>query len=153
MEIIMKTWLFTWNPDRWAWDDDITGYKEMKNDIDEVGFAYGKWSCGVNKSIVEGDRIFLIRLGRKERGIVASGYAASSVLEGIHWDIEKREEGKTARRIYIKFDCIIDNMEKILKYDDLKSISDKMAWSAQSSGISIPDDVAEKLELEWKNYC
>ena len=44
----MKTWLFTWNPDRWAWDDDITGYKEMKNDIDEVGFAYGKWSCGVN---------------------------------------------------------------------------------------------------------
>ena len=148
----MKTWLFTWNPDRWAWDDDITGYKEMKNDIDEVGFAYGKWSCGVNKSIVEGDRIFLIRLGRKERGIVASGYAASGVLEGIHWDIDKRAEGKKARRIYIKFDHIIDDMDKILKYDDLKIISDTMAWSAQASGISIPDDVAEKLEIEWKKY-
>lgn len=148
----MKTWLFTWNPDRWAWDDDITGYKEMKNDIDEIGYAYGKWSCGVNKSIQNGDRIFLIRIGRKERGIVASGYAASGMLEGIHWDLNKRKEGKKARRVYIKFDHIIDDMDKLLSYEDLKEISETMVWSAQSSGISIPDDVAIKLEEKWNEH-
>lgn len=26
-----------------------------------------------------------------------------------------------------------------------------LAWSAQASGISIPDEVAEVLEDEWKN--
>lgn len=32
----MKTWLFTWNPSRWPWDDKYRGYKEMKNQIQQV---------------------------------------------------------------------------------------------------------------------
>lgn len=49
----MKTWLFTWNPNRWAWDDKYNGYEEMINQIAQAGKAFSTWSCGVNKSIQE----------------------------------------------------------------------------------------------------
>ena len=82
----MKTWLFTWNRDRWPWDDKLYGYKELISNIQQIGHAYAVWTCGVNKSIQPGDRIFLIKLGSKPKGIVASGTAISPVFEGNHWD-------------------------------------------------------------------
>ncbi len=148
----MKTWLFTWNPRLWAWDNPLTGYKEMRNEVETAGFSYSKWTCGTNKSILPGDRIFLIRLGMEPRGIIASGYALTPVFEGTHWNPEKREAGCKARRIYIRFDKILDVDRGILEMDDLKRISETMCWSAQSSGISIPDDTATKLEQIWKDY-
>lgn len=80
----MKTWLFTWNRDRWPWDDKLSGYKELISNIHQIGHAYTVWTCGVNKSIQPGDRIFLIKLGSKPKGIVASGTAISPVFEGTH---------------------------------------------------------------------
>lgn len=147
----MRTWLFTWNKERWAWDGIFDGYKELKSDIEQVGHAYLKWSCGVNKSIQPGDRIFLIKLGEMPKGIVASGYAKSFVLEGAHWDSEKRKAGRKARRVYVDFDTILDyETDEILPFDELKEISADYKWSAQASGVSIPDDIAEKIEEAWK---
>lgn len=102
----MRTWLFTWNVDRWAWNDSINGYKELIADIEQVGHAYCKWTCGVNKSIEKGDRIFMIKLGSAPKGIVASGYAVTGVFEGTHWDEEKKQAGKKAKRIFVDFDKI-----------------------------------------------
>lgn len=59
-----------------------------------VGKAFSKWTCGVNKSIKAGDRVFLIKLGLEPKGIVASGIAITDVFEGTHWDDEKATEGK-----------------------------------------------------------
>ena len=69
----MKYWLMAWNPHRFRWDDLNGGFADLKNRIEQVGKIYETWSTGVNISIKEGDRIFLIRLGDVERGIVASG--------------------------------------------------------------------------------
>ena len=147
----MRTWLITWNVERWPWDDDIFGYKEMKAEISHIGHAYGKWTCGVNKSIQKGDRIFMIKLGSAPKGIVASGYALSEVFEGIHWDIAKRCEGKKARRIYIDFDKLLDyEIDSILTYDELKEISSTYNWSTQSSGIEIPESIANSIEEKWR---
>lgn len=149
----MRTWLLTWNVDRWAWNDSLNGYKELINDIEQVGHAYCKWTSGVNKSIKPGDRIFLIKLGSAPKGIVASGYAATSVFEGTHWDEEKKKAGKKARRIFVDFDCIKDyEKEEILPYDSLKLISDSYRWSTQSSGIEIPSPIKESLEKEWEKF-
>ncbi len=148
----MKTWLFTWNVDRWSWDDELTGYKEMIKEIDQVGCAFSKWTCGMNKSVHIGDRIFLIKLGSEPKGIVASGYAATDVFEGIHWDEDKRNEGKSARRVYIKFDKIIDyNFQNILPIEELKSMANNYKWSTQISGIEIPSSIAAELESKWND--
>lgn len=148
----MKTWLFTWNPRLWAWDNIIDGYQETYGEVKTVGFSYCKWTCGVNKSIEPEDRIFLIRLGVEPRGIIASGYAVSPVFEGTHWDPEKRALGRTARRIYIRFDKMLDVEHQILEMAELKRIGGSMHWSSQSSGISIPDEIAAKLEAVWEKY-
>ena len=89
----MKYWLLTWNPNRWAWDELHGGFDDMKNRIKQVGKVYDTWSTGVNVSIKEGDRVFLIRLGKEPRGIVASGYAVTKVFISPHWDKEKALSG------------------------------------------------------------
>ncbi|MCR4894865.1 MAG: hypothetical protein K5911_09050 [Eubacteriales bacterium] len=128
------------------------GYREMYNEVKTMGFSYGKWTCGANKSIVPGDRIFLIRLGEEPKGMIASGYAVSPVFEGTHWDPDKRVAGIEARRVYIRFDKILDVDTGILDINELKRIDGYMCWSSQSSGISIPDEVAACLELSWEKY-
>lgn len=148
----MKTWLFTWNPSRWHWDDKHRGYKEMKNQIQQVGSSFFTWSCGNNKSIQKGDRIFLIRLGVEPRGIIASGYAATGVFEGPHWDPDREALGIKCRRIFIEFDRIQDPMtEDIIMMDKLMEVNPKYKWSSQTSGIEIPAHIADEVERVWKN--
>ena len=148
----MKTWLITWNPLRWSWDDKYSGYLEMKNQINQTGLSYRTWSCGCNKSIQKGDRIFLIRLGVEPRGIIASGYAATGVFEGPHWNQEKEAAGIKCRRIFIEFDKIQDPIhDDMIIMDRLKEISSSYRWSSQVSGIEIPSHISEELEEIWKN--
>ncbi|MBP5398372.1 MAG: hypothetical protein J6Y32_07115 [Bacteroidales bacterium] len=146
----MSTWLFTWNPTRYPWNDRLTGYLTLKNQISQVGSAFHTWSCGVNKSIITGDRIFLIRLGEEPRGIIASGYAATGVFESPHWNPERARNGERSKRIYIEFDKILDvEKEKILPLSELKHIASDYCWSPQSSGINIPSHIAEEIEKHW----
>ena len=148
----MRTWLFTWNPSRYAWDDKYDGYLEMKNQISQAGITYNSWSCGNNKSIKKKDRIFLIRLGVEPRGIMASGYAATDVFEGPHWDAQKEALGIKCRRLFIEFDKIQDPLsENIISMDKLLEINPKYKWSSQMSGIEIPDHIADEVEKIWKN--
>lgn len=147
----MKTWLFTWNPKRWPWNNLHQGYREMKNQIAQVGKAFGPWSCGTNKSIEPGDRIFLIRLGVEPRGLVASGYAATKVFEGPHWDPIRVVYGDRCRRIYVEFDKILDaDTDTIVPIRYLKTRFPEVCWSSQCSGIEIPKSVSLELERIWK---
>ena len=124
----------------------------MKNQIQQVGSSFFTWSCGNNKSIQKGDRIFLIRLGVEPRGIMASGYAATGVFEGPHWDPEKESLGIKCRRIFIEFDRIQDPMtEDIIMMDKLMEVNPKYKWSSQTSGIEIPAHIAAEVERVWKN--
>ena len=61
-------------------------------------------------------------------------------------------KGIKARRVYFQIDKILDYTDNILPIDKLKEISSTMKWSSQSSGITIPDDVAAGLEKEWAKY-
>jgi hypothetical protein len=148
----MNTWLLSWNADKWAWDDPLNGYEELINDISQVGHAYCKWTCGVNKSIKVGDRIFLIKLGSSPKGIVASGYAATEVFEGTHWDLSKRSN-KKAKRIFVDFDKIRNyTKEDILLFCQLHEISSSFHWSIQCSGITIPEGICAPLETAWSDF-
>ena len=103
-----------------------------------------------HQHIKQGDKVYLIRLGEEPRGIVASGRALSGVFTGTHWDEERRSSGVQAKRIYVKFEDIRLKDGLILPIQVLKMQFPSVHWSAQASGIHIPEDVAVGLKGLWK---
>ena len=85
----MATYLLTWNPDRWNWNNLDEAILELNN----TGSYIDSWSCGRTKSIKREDRVFLIRLGKYPKGIIASGWAQDGWYESTHWDLEKSNKG------------------------------------------------------------
>lgn len=144
-----KTWLLTWNPSRFSGLDAQYGVDELYRDAQQLGYAISKWSCGVNKSIKQGDRIFLIKLGQEPRGIIASGISLSDVFTGTHWNDNKRALGIKAKRVYVLFDDIRTPEDGMVTIRYLKEAYPNFHWSSQSSGVGIPDNVARPLEAEW----
>ena len=143
----MTTYLLTWNPERWQWDD-------IQDDIALItkkGGCDGRWSSGVTKKIQPNDRIFLMKLGsQKPRGIMASGWATSEVFQDIHWG----DDSKLAFYVDVHFDTIIDpNQESIFPIELLQNgIYSSVNWTPQASGMGIPDNVAEQLEKDWARF-
>lgn len=145
----MATYLLTWNPARWSWDN-LQGCIET---IETQGYHLERWSCGVTKKIRPDDRVFLIKLGEEPRGIVASGWATSEFYEGRrrHWN--KAAKSKTALYIDVHFDTILDPNKHVFPCARLyDGVYDKMNWSPQASGATIPDDVATQLEKDWARF-
>jgi len=100
----MATYLLTWNPQKWTWED-------LQDCIDETakkGFIKFRWSCGNSKRIVKGDRVFLLRQGVEPRGIVASGWAASKSFEEIHWREEKALKERTTRYVKVRWEVLLN---------------------------------------------
>ncbi len=146
----MPTYLMTWNPKRWNWTDleDLAEQIRADKHVKEV------WSSGVTKSIVEGDRIFLIRLGLPPKGIIASGWAISDVREGPHWDRRLFLQGRQALYVDIDLDVLLNpETEDILPRVELnKGVLADMHWDSQSSGVRIPDHIARELEKKWSQF-
>jgi 5-methylcytosine-specific restriction enzyme A len=142
----MATFLLTWNPDKWLWNN----IQENISQIRENGYYNARWSVGITKHITPDDRIFLMKLGKKGRGIVASGWVVSNVYKEDHWSDDKKQ----ANYVDIHFDSIIDpNSEPIfLIEENLSQMKDRMNWTPQASGVSIPNDVAEELETSWAAF-
>lgn len=131
----MKTWLLTWNPEKFAWDS----YQEKRNEFSQVGTTFEKWNCGKNRSIQKGDRLFLMKVNSFPKGIIASGYAASNVF--------KSDDN---HMVYICFDCIYDDKsQEILSIQSLKKIAD-FNWLKKTTGTQIPYPISEDLEKKWK---
>ncbi|MCL4481831.1 MAG: HNH endonuclease [Bacteroidetes bacterium] len=143
----MNTHLLSWNPDKWDWID----LDSAINDLQVTGVYRDSWSCGINKSIQVGDRLFLIRLGKEPKGICASGYAISNVYQGAHWSGNK---SKLANYISFEYDVLLNpTKDKILGMDILKmGVLAEQHWSTQNSGIMIRPNVAEELEKIWFNF-
>ncbi len=57
----MNTYLLTWNPNIWPWDELEEELAAMR----KQGFLNSTWSCGVTKQIKIGDRVFLLRQGKE----------------------------------------------------------------------------------------
>ena len=147
-DINLNTYLFSWNPQKWNWID----LQESINHLEKVGYVVKRWSCGNSKSIKEGDRVFLVRLGEEPRGIMGSGYAKSSYYVAPHWD---GTNGKTSNYIDIDFDTLI-NPEKNILFDkaNLEKVDTNkiQQWFPQQSGISIKPEIITQLEANWFDF-
>jgi 5-methylcytosine-specific restriction protein A len=142
----MKTYLLVWNPKKWTWTN-------LESDIEEVnntGRCSENWSCGRNKSIEVGDRIFLIKVGTEPKGIIGAGFAASTPYAGKHWSGENRE----TFYIDIEYEALLNpEKEPILTLDllELGNLA-KQHWLPQTSGISIRPELVDELEALWFDF-
>jgi hypothetical protein len=145
------TYLLTFNPEKsYKWED----LQDCIDDIRDHGFYATAWSCGRNRRIAAGDRVFMMRQGHtsgERRGIFASGWATSGVYQQEHWDETEARKGKLALYVPIRLDVLLDSdREPILSRSTLRE--DPLAggpWDARTGGVAIPDEVAAELEREW----
>ena len=143
----MSTYLLTWNPNRWPWEDLAETYHRVVKE----GFALIQWSCGRTRRIEVGDRVFMLRQGVEPRGIVASGVVVEPPYEAPHWDASA---SKPALYVGVKVDALLDpEVDEILPRELLdEPYFSGMHWNTQSSGISVPEHVAQALEREWEKW-
>jgi 5-methylcytosine-specific restriction enzyme A len=146
----MRTYLLTWSPKKWQWKDLPRRISELKR----KGYCVTDWSCGNNKSINKGDRVFLLRQGEEPRGIVGAGWAESDSYEEIHWRKEKARIGRTTMYIMVRWETLLNpEIESILPREWLNdAVLSKVNWNTQISGITIWPDVAVALEEIWSEF-
>lgn len=148
---MIQTYLLTWNPKRWNWKPNELSQKIKA--VQQGERVVERWSCGRNKKIKRGDRIFLIRLGQEPRGIFGSGFVSKEVSEGPHWDEELARIGETSLFIQFVYDRLCDpHFDPIIPREILKNDPklSKMHWDTQSSGVSIPQEIASNLAQIWQ---
>ena len=147
------TWLLTWNPKYYDWDnpeDEEESIATLQQTLSEGRRPQMTWSCGPNKRIQKGDRLFIIRLGIEPKGMVASGYSLSNVYQMPHWDPDKAAAGEWKRYIDLEFDKVLDaNSGQILPLRILQFISTRIRWTPMSSGVEIPEEIVQDLESAW----
>ena len=143
----MKTYLLTWNPNRWAWDD----LAKEANDTAAGKTVVGRWSCGNTKQIQKGDRVFLVRLALEPKGIVGSGWVVKSPYLDKHWSFEKADKGEQGLFIEAEWERLIDsNVNSPLLLSKLpQGKLGERSWTPQSSGVRVPDEVVSGLEELW----
>jgi 5-methylcytosine-specific restriction protein A len=139
-----KTFLFTWNPKKWSWDD----LPQAVYDANAEGRYHNCWSCAAIRQVSVGDRAFLMRLGVAPKGLMGSGVIVSEPFEAPHWNPERARQGDTDYQVGIIFDALSDL--PIMGEEQLTSGSlGKHHWFPQNSGTQIPEDIALELETEW----
>jgi 5-methylcytosine-specific restriction protein A len=82
----MKTFLFAWNPKKWDW----TTLEQSIEQIEQTGRSSEKWSVISHKKIKQGDRAFLMRLGKEPKGIMAAGFVSTPPFLSKHWNGEDK---------------------------------------------------------------
>ncbi|MGL4922833.1 MAG: AAA family ATPase [Aeromonas veronii] len=136
MSVTQDAYLLAWNPEH---------YKDGGNAGVRVGVCE-RLSCNSTKP-QPGDRVYLIRLGVDPRGMVARGTVTKGSFEAEDW----RDANKSRR--YIEFipeetrPSCASGLVPILLLELLSQ--GQFKWSALSSEISIPAELAQRLDNLW----
>ena len=146
----IRSYLLTWNPNRWSWD----GLEQLALMTADGEVVVDSWSCGRNKHIERGSRLYLLRQGVEPRGIMGSGHALSMPSLRPHWDESRKKEGNKALMLDVAFDRLLspDHGDEPLAVTDLKIPElNAVNWNTQSSGIEISSG-ADRLEDLWQTH-
>lgn len=149
-----RAFLLTWNPDNWNWDD--FGQSVLATEGD--GVIGERWSTGVRTSGIRiGDMVFLLRQGKKGRGIVGSGRATdltgdSAPDENIiytdsHWD----GSAATANYVDVIWDRLMESEDR-LPIEELEKDFPEQHWAPNGSGTQIRPEIVDALEARWSSH-
>ena len=139
----MVSWLLTWNPDKFNWDN----YDEECEEASEKSPILDSWSCW-SKKTQAGDEFYLIKLGKPPRGIIAHGIIIGDRFEADHWDYDRAE--KTTN--YVDVECYTILNYKTQAILDVSVLDEKLPqqyWHPQASGTRIKDEVVPVLRELW----
>jgi 5-methylcytosine-specific restriction protein A len=136
----MSAYLLKWNPRLWPWNSISTDAAKTE----KGQFVRASWTCGRTKKIRKGDRVFIIRLGDKPKGLIASGWATSNWYPG-------KFRGRSVVRVDCKLDRILDwEVDALLPLSRLKQGKlNKVAWTNQGAGVEIYGDILDEIEQLW----
>ena len=158
----MATYLLTWNPNESsvselaaAWERQCKGEGPLSEN----------WSCGSNKNIPVGARVFLHRQAREPRGIVASGWVTRQSYQSKHWNLTRARKGDKANYVDWLLDAVCDGFQddeddcppalSPLPVHAITSppVGTEIHWdNIPGSGIRIPDATAKEIERLWANH-
>lgn len=101
-----------------------------------------------------GSRIFLVRLGKEPKGIIGSARTVSIPELAPHRDSAKRLQGKKSIFVRCEWDALISTeLYKPLSVEALhKAGLHTFDWTPESSGIKMPEEVADMLEQLWAKH-
>ncbi len=138
----MPAYLITWNPVIWPWDDYAKEAAAIRSGRD----TEGRWSTGRTMRVQPGDRLWLMRLGKEPKGIVGAAVATSAAFRGEHWG----DPTKVTCYVDLRWEVLLDPaVEPILQLAELQDKFPGVRWTPQGSGMSIPDEIARRLETMW----
>jgi 5-methylcytosine-specific restriction enzyme A len=141
----MTTYLLTWNPSKWHWPP--RDFNALLEAISAKGFAAGQWSCGNTKKIREGDRVFLLRQGSEERGLIASGWVTEEPYADRHWGASS-PLAPEAMYVRLAWDWL--STQPVISRERLgEPPFVGVNWDTQRSGITVDGEIAVALEYEW----
>src|SRR5690242_365047 len=105
----MPSYLLTWNPTRFTWDD----FAKYVSEVEEAGNTEFEWSCGRNTRLRPGDRVFLLRQGPASRGIVGTGTVLGQPYRDERW----KDSRSTAESVtmYVPVDWDVLKHEPLVK--------------------------------------
>lgn len=146
MKNTRDAWLLAVNIDKWFWKD----YAEKCEKTRRGKSFIDGWSCASSQPKI-GDEVFLIKLGKKPRGLIGHGRVTGESYERRHYDPVKASEGKTEKAIEVEFDRLLNyEKDKIVLQEELEKKCPGQHWSPMSSGIKIKEEVLPILHLLWQ---
>jgi predicted HNH restriction endonuclease len=139
-----KTYLVTYNAKK-----DWKGLDSLAVQTENGELVYARWNVS-NQKVKQDDRLFLLKQGEHPKGIMATGWVASEkVYKQLHYNKEKADIGKQLTYVDAKWDTILNpKIEKLLQVGDIIEVN----WNTMSSGILIPEEIADGLEASWKKH-
>jgi 5-methylcytosine-specific restriction protein A len=140
----MSTYLLTWNPDQWPWDELDDEVRQLRRS----GFFDGQWNFGTNyRRVALGERVFVMRQAVEPKGIIAAGEVTSEPREDVHFADKK----KTAWYVDVRFDSLLP-LGAILRLEAFGERTAAFLKSARASGTAIEAPHLERLESAWRSH-
>lgn len=143
----MSTVILKWNPSFSSYP--MFGYlqelRALTND-EETDFNWSVWD---HEKIDIGDKLYWVKLGYGQTGIVASGRVTSKPYLGKDWS------GKDRETYYVDFELdIMINPDTlpILTNEELSREIPDFDWAKGHSGLVLNEQQAKKLDALWQKF-
>ncbi len=137
----MSLYLLSWNPKNFSTGGEGSDTGVLDYKLGEVV----RWSCH-SKQVLGGDTVFLIKLGKGSRGIIAKGTVTKpSYLDECWKDVTKERTYIDFRIDGIRHNCSEGLVPQVL----LQKACPEQQWSPQSSGISIKAEYEKTVDDLW----
>jgi hypothetical protein len=131
-----NTYLLTFDPKRHA-DESFSDTRQPMT-----------WSVG-NHGVRRGDRVFFMRQGQDQPGLIGAGSVVSDITRGQHWDRTKPTDW-ISYYARIEWD-ILRQLPLVPAAELIQKTGEKRLWFANGSGLPIPNELSQKLETLWRD--